>query len=180
MYSSQVYEDIIEGRGSLDFAVMYKTKKKSLQIKIKRAFNLLRMHPKIPINPFVRVFLLPNQGNAGRKKTKVIKNSVNPVWKEKFEYDNVTLVDLYKRVLEITVWDYDSHSSNEFLGCLRLGIEPHVKNPWMDPTDGEKCIWTGMLERPGKWIRTCQKLRPTIASLNESGPYLDIMVGDSS
>ena len=35
-------------------------------------------------------------------------------------YEELTLADLKSRCIELTVWDYDKLSSNEFLGGVRL------------------------------------------------------------
>ena len=39
-----------------------------------------------------------------------------------FCYDDVTINDLYDRCLELTIWDYDKITSNDFLGGVRLGL----------------------------------------------------------
>lgn len=37
-------------------------------------------------------------------------------------YEDVTLNDLAERALEMTVWDHDRLSSNEFLGGVRFSL----------------------------------------------------------
>lgn len=35
-------------------------------------------------------------------------------------YDDLSLEDLRERCLELTIWDYDKITSNDFLGGVRL------------------------------------------------------------
>ncbi len=112
----------------------------------------------------VKCYLLPNRKSRGKKKTQVIKNSLNPVWEEQFTYQ-VTREELSKeRVLEITVWDYDNRGINNFVGGLRLGPShaggKHKK--WMDSTGDELSHWEDMLAHPGEWVELWHNLRPSI------------------
>ncbi len=112
----------------------------------------------------VKCYLLPNRKSSGKKKTQVIKNSLNPVWEEQFTYQ-VTREELSKdRVLEITVWDYDRRGTNDFIGGLLLGpARAKGKNKeWMDCTGDELSHWEDMLERPGEWVELWHTLRPSL------------------
>lgn len=66
-------------------------------------------------------YLLPDKAKHSKQKTKVIKKNLNPQWHETFVFEDVELEELQERCLEITVWDHDNLSSNDFLGGLRLG-----------------------------------------------------------
>ena len=80
----------------------------------------------------VKLYLLPDRSSSTKKKTTVVKNSLNPVWNEEFEYKLVNLKELKTtRVLEVTVWDYDRRGSNDFIGGLRLG-PAHVSGKHKD------------------------------------------------
>ena len=70
-------------------------------------------------------YLLPDKSRSSKRKTSVIKNSANPVWDEEKVYEKVSLEKLARdRVLEVTVWDFNRGSSNDFIGGLRLGSQP--------------------------------------------------------
>ena len=144
-------------------------KKGSLFIKIKEATGLLQMNPQGLTDSAVRIFLLPKRNPYSKKKTKCIKNTLDPVWNEDFEYKYVTLEELKSsRVLELSLWDYDRRGCNDFIGCVRLGPTPDETNSiskdWMDSTDSEANHWTEMLAHPGEWMEACHELQPSIAS----------------
>ncbi len=145
--------------GSLD--------KGTLNILIKEAKNLPPINSNGLADAAVKCYLLPNRSSSGKRKTGVIKNSLNPVFEEKFEFYRVSLNDLLKeRVLEVTVWDYDKHSNN-FIGGLRVGGSPgrsshHPPQEWMDSIGSEVSHWEGMLSRPGEWIEEWHTLRPSM------------------
>ena len=89
-------------------------------------------------------YLLPDKSRSSKRKTSVIKNTTNPVWDEQKVYDKVSLEKLAKdRVLEVTVWDFNRGSSNDFIGGLRLGSQPtgsHKKRDYMDSMGTEVCL----------------------------------------
>jgi len=144
-------------------------KKGSLFIKIQGAKGLPAMNQKGSADSAVRIFLLPSRSAFTKKKTKSIKNSLNPVWNEEFEYKYLSLEELKaNHVLELTVWDYDRRGCNDFIGCVHIGPAPNETNSahkdWMDSTESETEHWTKMLACPDQWVKKEHKLRPSIAS----------------
>ena len=116
----------------------------------------------------VKLYLLPRR-QATKKKTKIIKNDLNPEWSETFEFKKVSLEDLKsRRVLECSVWDFDVRGCNDFIGCIRLGPDPEKfeKEEWMDSLSEEVSQWEDMLAKPGEWVEREHTLRPTIGSLH--------------
>ena len=67
-------------------------------------------------------YFLPDKSRKSKRKTGVQKKNVNPVWNEKFTYKQVSLEELETRVIEITVWDYDS-SAHQFLGLFPYSLQ---------------------------------------------------------
>ena len=114
----------------------------------------------------VRCFLLPNISTTAKRKTKVVKNDLNPVWEEEFTFKNVTFQQLSKeRVLELTVWDYDRRGSNDFIGGLHLGPAPGSATKhkeWIDSIGEEISHWEAMLAHPGEWVEQWHTLRPSM------------------
>lgn len=151
--------------------------KGTLNIHIKEARDLPAMNSGGLTNAIVKCFLLPDRSSSSKKKTGVIKNNLNPVWEEKFNYQRVTLRELLEeRVLEVTVWDHDK-VGNDFIGGLHLGGSPgrspqHKK--WMDCIGTEVTHWEEALSRPGEWVDEWHTLRasmvPREVDLSKSPP----------
>ena len=138
----------------------------SLHIAIKQAQELPPMDTHGLTDATVKCYLLPNRSTSGKRKTKVVKNNLNPVWEEKFVYKNVTLGELSKeRVLEVTVWDYDRRGSNDFIGGLHLGpgLRHAAKHSdLLDCMGEEMSHWEAMLTHRGEWIEKWHTLRATM------------------
>lgn len=68
-------------------------------------------------------YLFPAKGKTTKKKTSVVKKNLNPHFDHIFVYKGLTLEQLKDMCLELTVWDKETISSNEFLGgvCLSTG-----------------------------------------------------------
>lgn len=65
-------------------------------------------------------YLLPSTGKSTKRKTQVVKKTVNPHYDHTFVYKDVCLEQLKGMCLELTVWDREAMSSNDFLGGVRL------------------------------------------------------------
>ncbi|XP_070567394.1 synaptotagmin-like protein 5 isoform X2 [Ptychodera flava] len=127
-----------------------------LHVHFKGAKNLIAVRINGYSDPFAKCYLLPNRSRAGKRKTEVLRKNCNPQWNQMFVYEGLTLEDLKERALEITLWDRESVTSNDFLGGLRLGIgsgksySKEVK--WQDSRLEEIDLWKRMLECPNKWV----------------------------
>lgn len=64
--------------------------------------------------------MYPTQAKTSKRKTPVVKKSLNPHYDHTIVYKDVTLEQLKGMCLELTVWDKEAMSSNEFLGGVRL------------------------------------------------------------
>ncbi|XP_078090770.1 protein piccolo-like [Mustelus asterias] len=82
-------------------------------------------------DPFVKVYLLPGRGqvmvvqNASAENKRRIKHaqkSINPEWNQTVIYKSISMEQLKKKTLEVTVWDYDRFSSNDFLGEVLIDL----------------------------------------------------------
>ena len=137
----------------------------SLHVAIKEALDLPKMDPFGLTDATVKLYLLPNRTSSSKKKTRIIKDSLSPVWNEEFEYKFVNLKELQTdRVLEATVWDFDRRGSNDFIGGVRLGL-PRKHKEWMDSVGEEVSHWEEVLSRPGEWVEHWHDLRASMNSL---------------
>ena len=64
-------------------------------------------------------YLFPTKAKSTKRKTPVVKKSLNPHYDHTFVYTEVTAGQLEGMCLELTVWDKEM-LSNEFLGGVRL------------------------------------------------------------
>uniref|UniRef100_A0A2D4N6S0 C2 domain-containing protein n=1 Tax=Micrurus spixii TaxID=129469 RepID=A0A2D4N6S0_9SAUR len=115
---------------------------------------------------FVKGCLLPLKNRATKKKTPVVKKSLNPHYNHTLVYNNIFAEQLSHICLELTVWDREPLSSNDFLGGVRLGVGNGMSNgqavDWMDSTGEEINLWQKMLQYPGSWAEGTLPLRATM------------------
>ncbi|GCC20828.1 hypothetical protein chiPu_0019396, partial [Chiloscyllium punctatum] len=73
-------------------------------------------------DPFVKVYLLPGRGIENKRRTKHVQKSINPEWNQTVIYKSISMEQLKKKTLEVTIWDYDRLSSNDFLGEVLIDL----------------------------------------------------------
>ncbi|XP_041444410.1 protein piccolo isoform X2 [Xenopus laevis] len=117
--------------GELQLQVNYDKHVGNLIIHILQARNLAPRDNNGYSDPFVKVYLLPGRGqvmvvqNASaeyKRRTKYVQKSLNPEWNQTVIYKNISMEQLKKKTLEVTVWDYDRFSSNDFLGEVLIDL----------------------------------------------------------
>ncbi|XP_018419684.1 PREDICTED: synaptotagmin-like protein 4 [Nanorana parkeri] len=138
-----------------------------LHVWIKEAKNLTAVKTGGTSDSFVKGYLLPIKSRNTKRKTPVVKKTLNPHYNHTFVYNGVKPDDLQNTCLELTVWDREPLSSNDFLGGVRLGAGTGVFNgqqvDWMDSTGEEMSLWTKMGQYPGSWAEGTLQLRPSMA-----------------
>lgn len=130
---ASVYSGAGEGRygtvqvkGMVEFGMQYNYKQCALEIHVKQCKDLaavdtkrLRSDPYVKVrheptmllnifNVFVilQVYLLPDKTKSGKRKTKVKKHTLNPVFDEVLRF-YMSLSSLESRTLWLTVWHSD-------------------------------------------------------------------------
>ncbi|NWW39814.1 SYTL4 protein, partial [Panurus biarmicus] len=138
-----------------------------LQVWIKEAKNLTAAKSGGTSDSFVKGYLLPHKNKASKRKTPVVKKTLNPHYNHTFVYNGINPEDLQHICLELTVWDREPLSSNDFLGGVRLGVGNGMSNgqavDWMDSTGEELNLWQKMCQYPGSWAEGTLQLRSTMA-----------------
>ncbi|XP_039578455.1 synaptotagmin-like protein 4 [Passer montanus] len=140
-----------------------------LQVWIKEAKNLTAAKSGGTSDSFVKGYLLPHKNKASKRKTPVVKKTLNPHYNHTFVYNGLQAEELQHVCLELTVWDREPLSSNDFLGGVRLGVGTGTSNgqavDWMDSTGEELNLWQKMCQYPGSWAEGTLPLRSTMARL---------------
>ncbi|NWZ25335.1 PCLO protein, partial [Asarcornis scutulata] len=108
--------------GEIQLQINYDKHLGNLIIHILQARNLAPRDNNGYSDPFVKVYLLPGRGAEYKRRTKYVQKSLNPEWNQTVIYKNISVEQLKKKTLEVTVWDYDRFSSNDFLGEVLIEL----------------------------------------------------------
>jgi synaptotagmin-like protein len=74
-------------RGQVEFGLQYNYKARALEIHIKQCKDLAPVDAKRNrSDPYVKVYLLPDKSKSGKRKTKVKKHTLNPVFDETLKF----------------------------------------------------------------------------------------------
>ncbi|XP_071135699.1 uncharacterized protein [Mytilus edulis] len=138
--------------------------KGQLHVLIKEARNLTAVRSNGYSDPFCKGQLQPDKE---KQKTQVIKKECNPAWNCTMVFEDVTAENLREKSLELTIWDHDKLSSNDFLGGVRLNLGTGKSYSklvdWMDARGEEISLWQAMVDRPNFWIDGALVLRSTMS-----------------
>nr|BAG55494.1 protein tyrosine kinase [Monosiga ovata] len=86
-------------------------------------------------NPYVKCYLLPDSGKKSKRKTKLLSQTLNPVWDEDLHWRLESRVD--ERNLQISVWD---KATKELLGRTTIPMADALAgiDGWLELFDIER------------------------------------------
>ncbi|XP_075147717.1 bitesize isoform X2 [Haematobia irritans] len=130
---ASVYSGAGEGRygtvvvkGQVEFGMQYNYKLGALEIHVVRCKDLAAVDTKRNrSDPYVKVYLLPDKSKAGKRKTKVKKHTLNPIFDEVMRF-HMPVSSLESRTLWLTVWHSDMFGRNDFLGEVSVNLQGRV------------------------------------------------------
>ncbi|XP_040008772.1 protein piccolo [Xiphias gladius] len=117
--------------GEIQLQIHYDKQLGNLIVHVLQARNLAPRDNNGYSDPFVKVYLLPGRGQVmvvqnasaeNKRRSKHAGKSLNPEWNQTVIYKNIHLEQLRKKTLEVSVWDYDKCSSNDFLGEVLIDL----------------------------------------------------------
>ncbi|NXW75106.1 ESYT3 protein, partial [Hirundo rustica] len=108
--------------GEIQLTVRYASIRQSLVVLVNACRNLVPSSNR-GVDPYVRIYLLPDRRWTSRKKTSVKKKTLNPQYDEKFEFFE-SLENVKKRTLDIAVKNSRPFISQERkeLGKVRIDL----------------------------------------------------------
>ncbi|XP_051004864.1 synaptotagmin-like protein 2 [Acomys russatus] len=113
----------LEVKGSVQFAIDYVESLKELHVFVAQCKDLAAADAKKHrSDPYVKTYLLPDKGKMGKKKTLVVKKTLNPVYNEILRY-KIEKQLLKTQKLNLSVWHRDTFKRNSFLGEVELDLE---------------------------------------------------------
>uniref|UniRef100_UPI00358F5957 uncharacterized protein isoform X2 n=1 Tax=Myxine glutinosa TaxID=7769 RepID=UPI00358F5957 len=138
-----------------------------VHIWIQNAYNLVPVRSQ-GVDSFVKCYILPDTSRQSRQKTRVIRKDCNPEYNHTMVYDGFHAEDLHEACIELTIWDYERFSTNQFLGGVRLsfgkGVSYGKAVEWMDSQGEEIRLYKQLLEKPNEWNQGILPLRPQMAT----------------
>merc|ERR1712117_922731 len=113
-------------KGELEFGFIYNMVSGSLDINIKQCRDLAAVDTKRNrSDPYVKVYLLPDRSKAGKRKTKVKKHTLNPVFEEILKFV-MPRDEVERRTMWISVWHSDMFGRNDFLGEVMMPMSGQI------------------------------------------------------
>uniref|UniRef100_A0A3B5L582 C2 domain-containing protein n=1 Tax=Xiphophorus couchianus TaxID=32473 RepID=A0A3B5L582_9TELE len=127
-----------ENLGEICFSLCYVPTSSKLTVAILEAKDLKSMDLGGSSDPYVKVQLTLDKRKWKKRTTSIKKKSLNPYFNESFTFD-VSLDQIQRVNLVISVWDHDAMSRNDSMGKLFLGC---------DSTGNQLRHWADMLSNP--------------------------------
>ncbi|XP_062869900.1 synaptotagmin-like protein 1 isoform X2 [Trichomycterus rosablanca] len=106
--------------GQIQLSLHYDTKKEELHVQVCCCQDLAPARNSRS-DPYVKVYLLPDNTSRSKRKTSVKRKTLNPVYNETLKY-KVRKLDLLARVLSVSVWHMERVRRNLFMGEVEVQL----------------------------------------------------------
>uniref|UniRef100_A0A672PLQ0 Extended synaptotagmin 2 n=1 Tax=Sinocyclocheilus grahami TaxID=75366 RepID=A0A672PLQ0_SINGR len=87
--------------GEVQLTIRHSSQRNKLIVVVHACRNLIAL-TKDGLDPFIRLYLLPDKSRSGRRKTSTLKKTLNPIYDQSFEF-SVSIVELHRRTLDVAV-----------------------------------------------------------------------------
>ncbi|XP_060798869.1 synaptotagmin-like protein 1 isoform X2 [Neoarius graeffei] len=109
--------------GQIQFSLQYDSRKEELHVRVGRCQDLAPARNNRS-DPYVKLYLLPDNSSHSKRKTSVKRKTLNPVYDETLKY-KVRKSDLLARVLSVSVWHMARVRRNLFLGEVEVQLSQY-------------------------------------------------------
>lgn len=92
------------GCGKIRMSLRYDQEDEKLRVTVHQASGLPGGHLPDPPDPYVKMYLLPEKSKSSKRKTDVIKDTVDPVFEEEFEF-KIPIKRIGETQLQVSVID---------------------------------------------------------------------------
>lgn len=134
------------GLGRCQMTFRYSQQRERLIIVVHKMANLqpVKGDSKNMADPYIKMYMLPDKGSSSKRKTKVVEDTLNPVFDETFEYP-ISEKELATRTLEVSVKNDVGvfSSTKEMMGKILLDFSSldvdKAVTEWFDISPEDKC-----------------------------------------
>lgn len=105
----------------LQFSLMYDVQRCALTVHLHHGANLPAKDRRGTSDPFVVLYLVPNKEEIF--ESKVIQQTLDPVFDQSFEFKKLTPDDIFRQTLILRVYDHDKFSKNDSIGGVILPLK---------------------------------------------------------
>lgn len=136
-----------------------------------------------PPNAYIKTYLLPDRSRKNKRKTKIRRNTKNPIYHETVKY-KISQTELETRILEVSCWQQDSFGKNY---CIGVSLLPLDSRSW-DGTNIkrwlslEKKVRASKVKRPlaiqpyrGEIVLSVKYVPANLVIMNALNQYLEIV-----
>ncbi|ESO96571.1 extended synaptotagmin-like protein 2-like protein variant [Lottia gigantea] len=111
------------GLGKIQITLRYNAQRNRFIVVIHKCTNLLALDSNNLSDPYIRLYLLPDKSSDSKRKTKVIKDNLNPVFDETLEFP-VSPSDVKLKLLEVAIKNKNSlfSSSKKMMGIVTIDL----------------------------------------------------------
>eukprot|EP00057_Strongylocentrotus_purpuratus_P003188 XP_003726123.1 PREDICTED: synaptotagmin-4 [Strongylocentrotus purpuratus] len=138
-----------QGRGELLTSLCYQPAANRLTVVVLKAKNLPKMDVTGLADPYVKIYVMYRNQRLAKKKTRLKKRTLNPVFNESFLFD-IPMEGLEYLKIEFQVLDHDRVTKNEIIGRLVIGRD--------EDGEAESQHWKEIMQNPRKQIAEWHKL----------------------
>ncbi|XP_056640030.1 extended synaptotagmin-2 isoform X1 [Diorhabda sublineata] len=129
------------GLGRIQLTLRYSIQRQRLIVVVHKIMNIPLKDPSSIPDPYVKLYLLPERARDTKRKTQVIKDNINPIFDETFEYV-ISQGEIGFRQLEVTACTQKQliYSNSNILGQVIIDLgklnltQPY--NSWFDLQPG--------------------------------------------